>query len=206
MKPHNYAVIFLPAAILLSNTVLLIFSSGFYHSEFEKLGIYEVIEKEHADSEVKNLQKYFLGKEETLQTTLFNAKERVHLFEVRYLLRKLFFLWMSISIIFLLLLLLHPNFSRVFFWGSLATIPIILLAFFIINTAFSQAFWNMHLIFFEDMSWQLEPGKDALLTLFPEQFFRDFFVRWMFNSALTSIIIASGTYLLQKLKSKRQSY
>ena len=202
MKPHNYAVIFLPLVILLTNFVVLMFSTGFYESEFEKLGVYGIVEKERADAEVKNLHQYFIGKEETLHTTLFSAKERIHLLEVRALLRKGMFLWISIAVVFALLLLLHPNLYRVFFWGANATLVLILLSLFILPL-FSQAFLNMHLIFFEDDSWQLEPGKDALLTLFPEQFFRDFFVRWMINSALASIAIASLTLLLRKFKNKK---
>ena len=205
MRPHNYAVVFLPAVILLTNAVLLIFSAGFYQHEFEKLGVYSIIEKEHADAEVRGLQGYFIGKEETLQTTLFNPKERVHLLEVRSLMRKLFFLWISILVLFLLLLLLHPNFFWVFFWGSLAALLFIAVIILVTLPAFSQAFWNFHLVFFEDSSWQLVPGKDALLTLFPEQFFKDFFVRWMIGSALASVVLAGSAYFLQKFKRKRQS-
>lgn len=199
MKPHNYALVVFPLLIILSNLVFVLFYFPFYESEFEKLGVYDQLGKEQVDRETKNILNYFIGSEETLHNSSLSANERIHMLQVRDILRKILFLWLSLIVLFIVTLFLHPNFRLVFLWGSFAALVLIgLLVLFAMS--FSSSFIALHEIVFQDLSWQLVAGQDVLLTMFPQQFFEDFLLRVIIQSILVSGIIIGLVFVLQRFK------
>ncbi|NLG87278.1 MAG: TIGR01906 family membrane protein [Firmicutes bacterium] len=61
--------------------------------------------------------------------------------------------------------------------GSIGGIALFLLLLLAVRINFNQAFTYFHLLSFNNVLWQLDPAKDNLIRLFPEQFF--------FNATLT---------------------
>lgn len=201
MKPHNYAIIFIPFVLILSNFAFLLFNTGFYYKEFEKTGVYEGLDKETVQKETKLIVSYFIGSEETLHTTFFNAKERIHMLEVKEIIRKVLFLWVSSIVLLVISLFFHPNYSKVFFYGGIITMGLLLLLS-LIFINFSSSFLDFHETFFRDKTWILNPEKDNLVKMFPEQFFRDFLKKLIFNSFITSFVVVAVPVYLKKFKNK----
>ncbi|MEK6904549.1 MAG: TIGR01906 family membrane protein [Nanoarchaeota archaeon] len=205
MKPHNYAIVFIPLAIILSNFTFLLFNTGFYEKESEKNGVYSVLNRDEVNTETKGILAYFRGGEETFHTEFFNPRERIHLLQVREIIRKVLFMWISVLALFLISLFLHPNFYKVFLYGGLASIVIlILMSLFFIG--FSSNFVAFHEVFFKDNTWMLDPETDNLVKMFPEQFFIDFLKRLVFSSILTSAVVAAAPFLLKRFKKKKDKF
>ncbi|HLD12780.1 MAG TPA: DUF1461 domain-containing protein [Candidatus Nanoarchaeia archaeon] len=201
MKPHNYALVLLPLVIILSNFVIVLFSDGFYHDRFERYGTYDKLGKVAADAELDIIQSYFLGSEETLNSTLLTARERVHMLEVRDIMRKVLFLWLSVVLLFVVSAFLHPNWPKVLLWGGLAVVPLcLLLVFFSLN--FVTSFIAFHELFFQDSSWLLA-SDSKLLILFPQELFSDVVWSLLLRSFFVGVVCSVGGWWLQRFKSPR---
>ncbi|MDO8628366.1 MAG: DUF1461 domain-containing protein, partial [Nanoarchaeota archaeon] len=202
MKPHNYAVIFLPFVIILSNFALLLFSDSFFHERFDRYGAYDKLGKVVADKELDGLQHYFVSSEETLQASLLSSKERIHMLEVRDIIRLVLFLWVSISLLFLLSSLLHPQWSKVLWRGGLLVLPLLLLLY-AFSFDFASNFVAFHQLFFQDSSWLLS-SDSMLITLFPQQLFADFVFVVLIRSLIVGGCCIAIGWFFQRFKSSNR--
>lgn len=112
---------------------------------------------------------------------LFNERELVHLQDVRNLIQLDY--WVQggaltfMVICVLVLLLWFRNGWRVLvkglFWGSLATLGLVVVLALWAIFGFEQLFILFHLVSFPNEYWMLDPAKDYLIMLFPGGFFYD---------------------------------
>lgn len=112
---------------------------------------------------------------------LFNERELVHLQDVRSLIQLDY--WVQggaltfMVICVLVLLLWFRNGWRVLvkglFWGSLATLGLVVVLALWAIFGFEQLFILFHLVSFPNEYWMLDPAKDYLIMLFPGGFFYD---------------------------------
>jgi len=112
---------------------------------------------------------------------LFNERELVHLQDVKSLIQLDYwvqrgFLAFIVICGFVLLLWLGSRWwilVRGLFWGSLATLALMVVLALWAIFGFEQLFLLFHLVSFSNEFWILNPAKDYLIMLFPESFFYD---------------------------------
>ncbi|NLG38020.1 MAG: TIGR01906 family membrane protein [Clostridiales bacterium] len=63
---------------------------------------------------------------------------------------------------------------------------------------FSDAFWNFHLLFFDNDLWLLDPATDVMINMFPEAFFNDMALAIVWRAVLFIAIPAIGAALLTR--------
>jgi integral membrane protein (TIGR01906 family) len=196
----------IPLIILLTNFSLLAFNEHYYEKQYVKNGIYNKIPKEQVDEATTQLINYLeWGKE--LQGDYFNQKEKLHLQDVRNIVKTLMIaLCISIVAAAILAILLFIKNRRMLgisliAGGSLTILLIII--FFLLLTNFDYTFIKFHGILFTNNLWMLNPATDRLIVMFPENFFyditQDIVVRSMFTALATT---AMGFVLLPRKNNK----
>lgn len=75
-------------------------------------------------------------------------------------------------------------------WGALfAALAVYLLA------DFSGAFWNFHLLFFDNDLWLLDPATDVMINMFPEEFFNDMAIGIVWRALLFIALPAAAALI-----------
>ena len=113
--------------------------------------------------------------------SLFNARELIHLQDVRSLIQLDYWvqrgaLLLILICVFVLLFGFRAKWwilVKGLFWGGLITLVLMVLLALWAFFGFEQFFVLFHLISFPNAYWMLDPAKDYLIRLFPEGFFYD---------------------------------
>lgn len=184
-------ILFVISLILLIITLsfkLFLFNFSLYKKEFTKYDIYEKIPD--ADKNALNLINYMNNKEEL--NNFFNDKEKLHLKDVKGLFKKLNFIFYTtliLTILFLIYFIYAKNYKIIYSALFIAGIILIilLLLFFIIN--FDYLFTKFHLLFFNNDLWQLNPDKDNLINLFPEDMQYNIAKKIFINILISALIL-----------------
>lgn len=187
-------IISMPFFILLLNLNLHIYNEKFYLNEFEKNNVYDALEKEKVIENYNLLLGYFRDKN-NLDQSFFNEKEKMHLVDVKNLVRlSSYILYFSG---FIILLTISYLISRKFFSnlkkglliGSILTIIILGIFLLLALLDFTNIFLQFHFSFFSNDLWQLNPATDNLIVMFPEGFFYDSVVAMLVNSLVSSAVV-----------------
>lgn len=205
MRVASYLIIiFFAPMILFLNFHLLVFNGKFYKSEFGKLNVYEQFSsKEEVETQSQNLIKYLCcsGK---LEGDFFTEREKLHLIDVKNLIRLStiqFVLTLVITAVCMLFLAFKKKIQLMAFslkWGALVTILAIVFLWassFINIPKFEKSFVTFHEIAFDNDLWQMPPEAN-LIKLFPAQFFVDFANRIAFQSVGMAIFIFLASRLM----------
>ncbi len=114
---------------------------------------------------------------------LFNEREILHMRDVKSLVVHLLHwgLWASVAYIAFVIVVGYMLWqkrmlvilSRGFFWGSIVTILLLAAISASALIGFDAVFTKFHTISFSNDLWQLDPRRDHLIQMFPEEFFRD---------------------------------
>lgn len=200
LKKIPFAAFLIPFLILLFSFRLVVFDIGFYKSEFEKYDIYERFDKETADSAVENLIGYM--KSGVPLSDFFNEKEKLHMADVRNIIRKLFLLfYILFSVIVMNLLFRKKYFFKSLFYGGIITLILIFLFFIFSYSSFDFIFYKFHELSFSNDFWKLNPEVDNLKALMPDSFFYDALIRIFFISSASSVVlIFVGFFCMKKKK------
>ncbi len=202
--------IVLPFFIILLNLNLHIYNDSFYLKEFEKNNVYASIEKNAAIENYKAILGYFNDKN-NLDATFFNNREKVHLADVKSLVKIAKYSLYPIIIALLLAIawLAKKNElidlrSAIIFGNILAIIVLVFLSLLTLID-FTGIFEKFHIEAFSNDLWQLNPETDKLILMVPEEFFFDSVVNIAINSAATIIMIfivvaVLSFYMRQKTK------
>ncbi len=153
----------------------------------------------------KDLLDYLKGKVgiQVLESN-FNIKEIWHMKDVRELFRKGFILQyicivLSISIIILFVVRGEKNILGMFLYKSLfinwILIGVIVI---MIYFDFSKYFTYFHYVFFKNNLWQLDPQRDLLIQLFPEEFFINITINIILSFLSFVAIIQSIGYFIAR--------
>ncbi len=173
------------------------FNENFYRGEFEKNNVYEKIPE--ADLMAEDLMLYFLDKnEQLLFQEEYSEREMIHLSDVKELFQKEILLLFIVSIAFIALLavqfLLGERLIKTVFLGSIITIIVSSLLS-LSGLFFSKSFATFHNIFFSNDYWLLPEGS-ILITLFPQQFFADFFVHFIIARLIVGFALLALSLLV----------
>ncbi|NLG86025.1 MAG: TIGR01906 family membrane protein [Firmicutes bacterium] len=183
--------ILIPVLVTLLATESVAFSERFYLQQYEILGLKE--STGFSASEYRQfgqaLQDYYRNRRVSPQVfiatdqgpqPLYQDHELAHLADVYHLfrlgvtLRNIAATLIAASIGLIILLEKkhwHRSLLIALTVGSIGGIVLFLLLLLAVRINFNQAFTYFHLLSFNNILWQLDPAKDNLIRLFPEQFF-----------------------------------
>ncbi|MBN1386403.1 DUF1461 domain-containing protein [Candidatus Woesearchaeota archaeon] len=218
MKSLKIALIILVlsicALLLFSNTKSNIFNEEYYHQEFEKLGVYDKINKSTADSAVTNLHEYFKNKAELDE--FWDESEKSHMHDVKELIRRGVYLYYGLIIMIIILLyliyLLKPeeyffNISIAFIMAG-AAIGASQIITYSLSKNFESIFIKFHEIFFPQGNWMF--GSGNMIQLFPEQFFMDMSIKILHDTLMSGLLLLilgiAGIIYHRTKKSQEQSH
>jgi len=207
-KIHSLVFIagfFLAIVLIIAPLKLIIHKEEFYKSHFIKNGAYEKLGENKTNQILDNFLLFLDGNAELEN---FTVKETSHMLDVRVVLNR-FFLVMNISLIMVLLILAYlvlkgesflDDFFKVMFMGGLIAFAIVALMF-LASLNFSMTFDGFHKIFFSQGNYIF--SKDSLLiTLFPQEFFLDFFQKILLTSLLYSLLVMIPQFFINRIHIK----
>ncbi len=179
---RNVLVVFLFLVFVLGSFRLLLYDSAFYEGEFVKNGVYDEFGEENTLNYRDNLFGYFQGKEQ-LNPEYFNDKEIKHLEDVKNIFNVMnYVLYASLLIVVLGLGgLIYKKKKKlvgeIFFYSGVLSFVLLVVLFIGSFLSFDYMFTLMHETLFTNDLWLMDPSTDNLISIFPFQFFYDFFVR-----------------------------
>ncbi|BEP28220.1 TIGR01906 family membrane protein [Helicovermis profundi] len=211
--------------ILLSISILVFsvdhytFSSNYYVNKFVEFSVKDLsgLTDDGIVKAADKLTKYLKYKNESLDLKLnisgkirevFNEKEKSHMVDVKNIFRNLNkFKDVSIGIIFLYLVLgLKYDFLRkkdiknIFIVSFIFMLTIFIGLFILVNIDFTKYFIKFHQMFFSNKLWILDPSKDVLIQLLPEQFFIDITVKILELYGIITTTLTALVYLIYRHK------
>lgn len=200
-------IIFLPLYFLLKSVEINTFNKSFYLASYEKHNVVEVTGKsiDQLDHITRELHSYIKGEsvEEVLKP-FFNEREIKHLEDVKVLfkygftLKRLSFV---LSLFGIIIFLIYKDVAKLgtgLFYGTFIWWGLIVLLFLLSTADFNKYFTYFHLIFFDNDLWILNPERDLLIQILPEEFFISIFRRIVLFFVTTLVIIQLIGYLLMK--------
>jgi integral membrane protein (TIGR01906 family) len=181
----------LPLLILLLSLESVAFSPRFYREQFRTLGRPAAtgFTEEELLQASEALWSYFRGERPTPQlefsrdgrlTPLYDERELAHLTDVQHLFRKGFSARTAAalaSVLAALFLALRRrrgagrHLASAVLVGSSLTLALLLLGLLLLSTDFNRWFTLFHLLSFNNDLWQLDPARENLIRIFPEEFF-----------------------------------
>jgi len=190
--------------ILFLSLRLTIFDFNFYKKEFERHNVYDKLGKENVNNITIELINYLKGKDE-LKNKIFSEKEKLHLFDVKNLIRKSFLFFYFTLFIFILLFgySLYKKDKKIgnsFIFGGLLTLLLILTVFLLTKINFNFLFTQFHYLSFDNELWLLNE-KDILINLFPIGFFYDFLMKIILSTCFFAFCFIIFGIFLKKISS-----
>ncbi len=194
--------------VLLIHVQVVSYSVSYYQSEFAKLSRPEALGTsiDELARFSRHTTRYLSGREEDPNVSLvlqgqerplLNEREIAHMEDVQ----KLFGLARGLTIagtsFFALSLLLSwkwgklCKFLRSLAWTSAFALIIGLVFGLLISRDFTAAFDQFHWLAFTNDLWQLDPAKDQLINLLPEQFFADAVMLAATRTAVSLLLISA---------------
>lgn len=219
-------ILALPVAIVTSNIRVLANAPVVYDYSFDRYNAEDAtgLSRADLDSTAAALRQYFNNDEKTFYHTVtegglpgpvFNARETRHMEDVKGL-----FVWVNrlqeLSVIFVLAYVV-----AFFLWardsnvrqlatqaliglglGTLAVGGIAVVAAF----GFEAAFTRFHKVLFSNNLWQLDPERDHLIQMFPQDFWRDITIVLGAMCALEAALVGAvaGIYLMSTRGARRR--
>ncbi len=201
---------------------IYLFNFNYYKRLYSETRVFEVLERVDVEKMTLNIFNFFMYRgnlegniryvEPDSGTASFTEDEISHMEDVREVIKKLFYIFFTSTVIFIILLTLllridkNKNLRKIgflFFWSSLIVLSIIIFLFFTGNN-FPSLFENFHRVFFPQGNYMFKEGS-LLITMFPFGFFYQFFIRLIITISLiavtlliTGIILFSAQVKLEK--------
>ncbi len=208
--------------VVFTSFELVAFNEGIYARAQQQYGIDKITGISQSDLKdvTHKLLEYCKGNTKSLnmQTTVngemrevFGEREKAHMVDVQKLFMGGYDIRNGALIVFLLLTTALVSVARKDIYGVLArswlaTICVlgVLLAalgvYLIMN--FSEAFYQFHLMFFDNDLWLLDPDTEVLIQMLPEQFFFTL-VRWIVIVAASLLALFTGVALFVRHRCKK---
>jgi integral membrane protein (TIGR01906 family) len=212
-------VVSLFLTVLLTNLQYVVVNNDFYKEEYIKNNVMLVtgMNIEELMRVTRIMQRYLMGKEETLDVMakingsrqrMFNDRELAHMKDVKNLFQMGFFI-RNMSIIVFLLIFTYFLFTKSFYkvldylLKSTIFIIILLLVFALgVMLNFDDWFTVFHLVFFDNDLWLLDVERDRLIQMFPLEFFQDVVFLIFKNAFFTFAVILGIVYGIMKMTKK----
>lgn len=219
-------ILALPVAIVTSNIRVLANAPVVYDYSFDRYNAEDAtgLSRADLDSTAAALRQYFNNNEKTffhtvteggLPASVFNARETRHMEDVKVLI-----VWVNrlqeMSVIFVLAYVvaffLWARDSNVRQLAMQALIGLAVGTLFVGGIAvvaafgFDAAFTRFHQLLFSNNLWQLDPQRDHLIQMFPQNFWRDITIVLGVMCAVEAALIGAvaGIYLLSTRGERRR--
>ncbi len=198
------AIILLAIVVILLPLKLMVFNNSYYYSQFEHNGVYENINKTEVDKVIDNLLFFFQEKEDL---KYFSEDEQSHLQDVKIAINRLLFTLNTLIIAFFVMVIalffsnkekFLDNFFKLLFLGGISGFVLLILLF-LASLNFSITFDRFHILFFPQGNYTFAETS-LLITLFPEAFFKSFFLKLLLISLLVSFGLMVPQFILHRLK------
>ena len=183
--------------IFMASFAELLYDRDFYYIQYSNNEAYARVSPEIARQMTEELLLFLKG--DGKLGPLFSERERLHLEDVRVLVRNGFIIFYSLLFVIVLLLsFLNPrSMALVFFAAAIGVIAASALAW-LFQGHFSSAFLGFHHVFFSNDLWLLDPAHDRLILLLPEPFFQEFVRTVFIKSVRTALVFAAFGLFLRK--------
>ena len=141
-----------------------------------------------------SIRTYFFDEKELLDVDIYSDKEVLHMKDVKSVMNFIFDLSKILSIIFCILTFvltsyLGVNLYKLIFHSLILFSSVLILLGTSFLLFFQELFIIFHKIAFNNDLWILNPNKDYLLMMYPEDFFRDVAVLILLSSFLLNVIV-----------------
>jgi integral membrane protein (TIGR01906 family) len=180
----------------------LLFDQSFYHSQFDKTGVYAELGKEKVDSTLEQIFSFMKDEQEIIEG--FGEDEISHMKDVRNLvnnLNVLFYVLLILFVLFLIIFIFYFKqkknekktkykclFSSFTYSGLICIIIITTIGTFAV-VDFNLTFTLFHKMFFPMGNYTFDPSVSLLKQMFPNEFFYNCIVRCAFTSLIASAIL-----------------
>ena len=198
-------VIALVILVFIFSFYLFLYNPRFYDHQYSKNGIYQTFSYDETWNATTELWNYMHFRTDEL-SDFYSTKDKLHMIDVRNMIRTVSHTLYVCCIVFLLSLLYFYSFNReefafwlynVFF--SASTLVFILLVFFVtLCFWFTQSFTLFHTFVFTNDYWLMDPAVDKLIQLFPEQFFYSIFMDILGVSLLFAVVLFGISFYVKK--------
>ena len=230
MASRVLPVLFIVAVPLLLVTVSVTWAvndMSLYSRGFDKYNVPAVtgIDKDGLMEASRQIRGYFNSTGEPLditatifgeERTLFNAREVVHMRDVKHLIWGVYSVGLASAVYILGFViggyLIHrraftPRLSRYLIVGSGLTVALVVVVGLISLVGFEGLFRFFHEVSFANDFWQLDPRRDFLVMMFPQGFWLD---ATLFVAGITvglAVVVAgsAGCYLVLKRRTLRKA-
>lgn len=207
-------VLLVPIVLLLTDVQMVAFNRDYYRVEYIKYSIPEQIgmSMDNLMDSTEKLLQYLDNKRDDLdfkgsfnrgEEGFFSQRDKYHMIDVKNLfvkgriLRNAAFIFITGFV--LLLFRKKPykeqlrKLSRYGIAISAAGIAPVLILIILMNIDFYRYFTVFHEIFFNNDLWLLDPAKDRLVNIFPQDFFTDmaFSISYLYIAEMALILIGS---------------
>ncbi len=193
---------------------------GLYSYGFDKYNIpdYTGIQRDDLLDAAAQLRDYFNNDDEdivirtfvlgVLRENLYNQREIDHMRDVKVLVNNVYRVQEVIGLYFLVFAALGFFISRrrfteallrVISRGGKVTLALVVVVGLLSAVAFNQLFLLFHLVSFSNDFWQLDPGRDYLIAMFPQNFFFDATMLIALSTVALALILAFGPRPLRRL-------
>ena len=205
-------ILCLPVLLLTASLGGVINSLWLYEYGFQKYSVSQTtgLAEVELETAARGLISYFNSGEEYISLIivkegqpfeLFNQREVIHLKDVKGL------IWLDYWVLLgtLIYALTYAGVSlfwhRKRYWrrlawgvagGSSATLALMLALGLGILTGFDQLFLQFHLISFTNEFWQLDPARDYLIMLFPQDFWLDATLFFVLATVVGAVVLGGG--------------
>jgi integral membrane protein (TIGR01906 family) len=196
---------------------MYLFNIDFYDRLYDQNGVYEKLNKDDVLGMTKEIFSFFKYQDKLdgqikyadvsrRSVAFFTENEISHMVDVRDLIFKILLIfYVSLTILILLLTLLlileRKHIKRLKGTGlvfviSSSVVLFMFIILYILSMNFSHLFDNFHLLFFPQGNFMFD-SNSLLITLFPFNFFYQYFVRLVIGSTVLSFIfLFIGIFLL----------
>jgi len=186
--------------VFLSIFFFLLFNTNFYQNQFELLNVYDGDNNGEVDESLDSLFSFFLYK--TNNIVYYDSDEISHMKDVRKIICFLEYILLFSGIGLILILLFRKEYAKkkqitkiMMYSGIINICGILLLVLLTIN--FDTAFLRFHEIFFPAGNWSFDPSVSFMKFMFPDEFFVNFFQRFLSWVGGISIAIGMTGFVLR---------
>lgn len=187
-------IVLVPVFLITTSVRWVINFPGLYSYGFDKYSIpdYTGIQRDDLIDAGAQLREYFNNDEElliirtfvlgVLVESLYNQREIDHMKDVKDLVRNVYRV-QEVTGLYLLAFAavgfykarrkFTESLSRVLSRGGVVTLGLVVFVGLLSTVAFNQLFLLFHLVSFSNDFWQLDPRRDYLIAMFPQNFFFD---------------------------------
>lgn len=205
------------ALLILSFRFVCFYDNNFLSNLYEKYDVYDDlyinVSKADVNKLTKQMMDYLNNKEENLSYNIivdnsnidfFSERTKIHFYDVKVLMNNLKYIAYIALVLSIVLIFVLKN--KITFKEYLFSLIIVLViyVFFIgcIAINFDSFFITFHKIFFKNDYWILDPRYDYIISLLPEELFKDITIKILTIYSILMIIVSFCLKILFRPEAK----